>query len=83
MLYLIFFGPFHVETALLYRTTHLINSILLNSEVWYGLSKADIEELESVDQSLLRRILESPASTPIHMLYIELGVLPFRYIIIP
>ena len=81
MLEEMFFGPFHIETALLFRTTHLISSILFNSEVWYGLRKVDLEELESVDQALLRKILEAPASTPIPMLYLELGVTPFRYII--
>ena len=51
MLEEMFFGPVHAETALLYRATHLISSILFNSEVWYGLRKVDLlEELESVDQ---------------------------------
>ena len=71
-----------VEVGLLFRITHLVNSILLNSEVWYGVTKSDVEELESVDHVLLRRMLEAPASTPIPMLYLELGVIPFRYIII-
>ena len=82
MLEEIYFGPFHIEVGLIFRTTHLVNSILLNSEVWYGLTKNDVEELESVDQALLRIILEAPASTPIPKLYLELGVIPFRYIII-
>ena len=77
----IFFGPFSIEVGLIFRCSHLINSILLNSEVWYGLTKADVDELELVDNSLLRRILEAPACTPTPMLYLELGCLPFRYII--
>ena len=77
----IFFGPFSIEVGLIQRCSHLINSILLNSEVWYGLTKANVEELEQVDNTLLRRILGAPACTPTPMLYLELGCLPIRYII--
>ena len=77
----IFFGPFSIEVGLILRCSHLINSILLNSEVWYGLTKANVEELEQVDNTLLRRILGAPACTPTPMLYLELGCLPIRYII--
>ena len=45
------------------------------------MTKADVEELESVDNALLR-IFEAPASTPTHMFYLELGCIPIRYIII-
>ena len=77
----IFFGPYSIKVGLIFRCSHLINSILLNSEVWYGLTKADVDELELVDNSLLKRLLEAPAGTPTPMLDLELGCLPFRYII--
>ena len=77
----IFFGPFFFEVALILRSSLFLNSILLNSEVWYRLTKADVEELESVDNALLRRILEAPACTPTPMLYLELGCIPITYII--
>ena len=81
MLDTVFFGPFFFETAIILRSSFLINSILLNSEVWYGVTKAETEELEIVDQALLKRILEAPSTTPTPMLYLELGLLPARYII--
>ena len=76
-----FYGQFHIEVGLIFRCSHLLNSILLNSEVCYGLTKADVEELEMVDNYLIRRILDTPACTPTPMLYLELGCLPIRYII--
>ena len=76
-----FFGPFFFEASLILRSSLLINSIILNSEVWYGVSKAEVEELEVVDQALLKRILEAPSTTPTPMLYLEMGCLPIRYII--
>ena len=34
----IFFGPFYFEVALILRSSLFLNSILLNSEVWYRLT---------------------------------------------
>ena len=76
------FGPHFFQVALVLRSSLFINSILLNSEVWYGLTKTDTETLETVDNALLRRIFEAPCSTPTPMLFLELGCIPIRYIII-
>ena len=35
-----------------------------NSEEWYNLKNEELEKLKPADESLLRRILESPVSTP-------------------
>ena len=72
-------GEFHFQIAVLLRETIFLSSMLLNAETWVNLSKVDIEELESVDKILLRRILEVPSSTPIPALYLELGLIPIRF----
>ena len=59
----------------------LISSMLLNSEAWIGITQANIDILEQVDETLLRRVLETPSSTPKPSLYLELGCLPIRFII--
>ena len=64
---------------MMFRQSLFLNSILLNSEVWYNLTTKDIQELESVDTELLRRILEAPVSTPTCMLFLELGCIPLKY----
>ena len=81
MLQEISFGHSYFEVANLLRHSLFLSSILLNSEVWYGLTLTDIEQLEVVDQFLLRRILEAPSSTPKVSLYLEMGCLPIRFII--
>ena len=75
------FGRHYFKVAVILRNSNLISSLLTNSEAWYNVTKGDIEMLESVDEDLLRRILECPLSTPKEMLYLELGILPIRYII--
>ena len=75
------FGPFQFEVALILRASLLLNGILTNSEAWYGLKTADFENLEQIDEQLLRRILEVGSGCPKEMLYLETGSIPIRFII--
>lgn len=77
----VFFGPYYFQVAVMLRSSQLLNSILLNSESWYNLTSSDIQELESVDNMLLRQILESGKSTPVSILHLELGTIPIRFVI--
>ena len=76
------FGPFFFECAVILRNSLLINSVLTNSEAWYGLTKINVETLESVDVQLLRGIFEVPFSCPKEMVYLETGCLPISAIIV-
>ena len=66
----IVYGPYYFEVAMIFRSSHLINGILTNSEAWYGLTKANKEQLEQVDEMLLRRVLEVGSCCPKEMLYL-------------
>ena len=68
-------GEFYFPTALLLRESMFLNGILTNAEIWYGLSNAEIKELEDLDVSLLRKILKTKFSIPAEVLYLELGCL--------
>ena len=75
------FGKHHFVVAMILRNALLISSMLTNAEARHNITMTEIAELEKVDESLLRKVLESPASTPKEMLYLELGVSPIRNII--
>ena len=75
------FGPYEFEVATIWRNSLFINSILTNSETWYNLSKNEVEQLEQIDEHLLRSILETGRSTPKVMLYLEMGCMPIRFIL--
>ena len=75
------FGKHHFIVAMVLRNALLISSLLTNAEAWYNLSNTEIIELEKVDESLMRKILQCPVSTPKEMLYLELGTSPIRNII--
>ena len=55
------FGPFHFEVAIMLRDSLFINSVLVNSEAWYGLTENEVIELEKEDEQLLRKVLEAPS----------------------
>ena len=75
------FGKLFFQVAVLLRNTLLVSSMLCNSEAWVNLTNAELDLLETVDVMLLRNILNAPVSTPKEMLFLELGVQPFREIL--
>ena len=74
-------GNLRVQIGLELRKSWLINGILFNSEVWYGMKDSDIASFVIIDQYLIRGLVNSHAKTPIEHLYLETGSLPIKYII--
>ena len=74
-------GKHFFKIAFLVRESIFLSSILTNSEVWYRLTKAEVDDLELLDRSLLKRILAVPNSTPSAALYLETGCLRIGTII--
>ena len=63
------------------REAILINGILFSGNAWYNITESNLRSLEQVDESLLRQILNAHSKTPLEALYLELGCLPIRYIL--
>ena len=72
-------GKYRVEAGMKLRNAMLINGILTNCEVWYGLSDKEIEKLEKIDEYLLREIKGAHSKTPKEFLYLETGSIPLRF----
>jgi len=81
ILHTVSFGSYTVEISLLLRNALFINGMLTNSEVWFGLRKSEIEQLERTDRTLLRKIFQVPSSIPAVALYLELGTMPLAVVI--
>ena len=75
------FGVHYFEIAATLREAMLVNGLLTNSEVWYGLSGKEVKKLEEVDKLLLRQIFQVASSCPTEALYLELGCVPLGIII--
>ena len=63
------------------RDSMLMHGMLTNVEIWYNLSKSEIEKFENSDTLFFRKLLDVPASTLSELFYLELGVLPVAAII--
>ena len=66
---------------MLLRESIFVNGLLSSIEGSYGLTTDDIEKLETLDRILLRKILSAHSKTPVESLYLELGLIPVRFII--
>ena len=75
------YGKHNFSAALLMRESMLIGTLLNNSESWINLTKKDIESIEKPDVMLLRKVLGSSGNPNKVFLYLELGILPARFVI--
>ena len=74
-------GRHYFQTAMLLRESVFLSALLTNAECWHGLTTSQINQLETVDKLLLRKILKTPSTTPVVSLYLELGILRIGTII--
>ena len=74
-------GRFHFEIAVILRNAYLISSMLSCSEVWYNINEHELRKLEQVDEKLLLMILNCSSQVTHETLYLELGLMPIRFII--
>ena len=65
-------GKFHFQIAIILRNSILLSSILSSSEVWYGITQQEYEQLEQVDEMLMRNLMKCSSSVPKDLLYLEL-----------
>ena len=63
---------------LLYRSVFLLR-LLYNCEAWSNLNKNDIKSIQASQLSYLGCVMKVPKSTPVAVLYLELGGLPVKY----
>ena len=55
--------------------------MMSNSEVWYGLTKKDIDLLEQIDEMWMRNLFECSKKVAKDFLYLVLGIVPISFII--
>ena len=68
-------------TTVIFRNSLLLSTMLTNVESWFGLTDKEVETLEKLDEQLMRRIMSAHSKTSIPALYLELGCVPIRFII--
>ena len=74
-------GKWYYEAAMIFRNSLLLSTLLTNAESWYSWTAKDLSDLEKIDETLLRKIVEAPAKSPIEALYLELGATPIKFLL--
>ena len=74
-------GKFYFKTALMLRESLFLNSVLTNVDIWYGITKTEIKQLDNLDLSLLRTFLDTPFTVLAEAVYMKLGCLDIETII--
>ena len=72
-------GPYTFECGLIYIKSLIRNSILYASETMYHVKEKHYWAIEAVEESVLRKILQTKRSSPRHFLYLETGLVPARH----
>ena len=68
------FGHQYFRILVQLREAMFINSILTNVDIWMGVKESDMNELENLDRSLLRKAFRCPVTTPKEACHLELGL---------
>ena len=74
-------GYQYIEIGLIFRESVLISKMLLSCEAWHKVYKYQIEKLEEVDKSYLRKLLNGHSKTPIEFIFSDAGCIPLRFVI--
>ena len=75
------FGKYDCEVFLVLRDSLLLSTLITNSETWNHVTKKNIELLEAVDEKMLRKKFELHPKTSKVYLYLELSLIPIRFLI--
>ena len=67
------------SVAKLLHQAILLNGTLVNMETWPNFTPQRLSMFERVEQGFFRKVLSAHSKTPIECIYLELGVIPFRF----
>ena len=74
-------GKYTIESGIIYFKSLLRGSILYATESMINLKDSDVKLMEQAEEATLRDLVKTERSAPRHLLYLELGVIPARYVI--
>ena len=72
-------GHHMYSTMKLLHQAIFLNGTLVNMETWPHCSEGRVALFERAEQSLFRKVLSAHSKTPVECLYLELGIVPFRF----
>ena len=74
-------GKYTVVSGIIYFKSMLRGSLLYAAEAMVNLKEKEIQLIEKSEEATLRDLLKTEFSAPRHLLYLELGIIPARYVL--
>ena len=71
-------GCYFIPTLMLLYTNVFLATVLYNSQAWSRITKSDMCKLEVVQLKYLKRMLQTPSSTPNVCVFLDTGQLPIK-----
>ena len=75
------YGRHSYKAAVLMRQGILLGGLLTNAETWINITEKDIDNLSMPDTILQREILSSSGNPSKVFMFLELGIIPVKYVI--
>ena len=72
-------GKYYFEVGLLFLNVMLRSTILYACETYYNLKESEIRQLERIEETYMRKLVNTTRGCPIIQLYCELGQVPARF----
>ena len=70
---------YYFECAMIFMNTMLRSSKLYASETYHNLKETQLREIERIEESFMRKLLNTSMGCPITQLYLTLGQIPARF----
>ena len=70
---------YYFECSIIFMNVMLRGSILYGSETYYNLTEGQLRCIERIEETYMRKILNTKRSCPIIQMYLELGQWPARF----
>ena len=72
---------YYFECGMVFMNSMLRSSILYASETYHDLKESELREIERIEETFMRRLLNTSKGCPITQLYLTLGQIPARFAI--
>lgn len=72
------FSQSYYETAMMFRTSMMINSMLCSAEALYGVSEKNLDKLSTCDTYLMRQLFNTGKGCPIIAFFLETNCIPLH-----
>ena len=72
-------GRYYLEVGMLFLNVMLRSTILYACETYYNLKESEVRQLERIEETYMRKLVETGRGCPINQLYLELGQVSARF----